>query len=389
MKIFELEKNTKRMLAEAKARIDHPEDIIFDDGIEGAQRALDAIKHASIDPTATTVKWDGTPAIIFGRDEGGFVFTDKSGFGAKKYDGMARSQNMFRDMIYNRKPEEPGRLDYAGHLAKLYPLLEKSVPKNFQGYIQGDVMWMNRPPVEKDDAGNENFIIKPLKVRYKIPTASALGDQISLSEAGVVVHSMFTSRDEEEPRAIESVASLGLTPPRRLVILSPEMQVEKTTVYPLANKLVGAVEQLIAKKGSAVKKFLDPYTIGSMKISNLGELFKGYLNYKAGQGDADLSNAAQGFIDWVNNLALSKLTANKQQNVIDHISQNESGYKSVWQIVNALVNLKMDLKGQLDNHPGSEVSADIRGERGHEGFVSDTPHGKIKLVNRPVFMKKV
>ena len=383
MKIFEIVTPKKRMLAEAKARIDHPEDILFDEGLDGAQRALDAIKHASTNATSTTVKWDGTPAIIFGRDEGGFVFTDKAGFGAKKYDGMARSATMFRDMIYNRKPDEPGRLDYAGHLAKLYPMLEKAVPKDFQGYIQGDVMWMNRPPVDEEG----NYVIKPLKIRYRIPKESALGEQISSSDAGVVVHSMFTSKEDEEPRAIDSVKSLGLTPPKKLVVLSPEMNVEQGTVYPLSIKLINAVESLIAKKGSAIKKFMDPYTMGSMKISNLGEVFKSYLNFKAGHGDADLSNAAQGFIDWVQSDA-SKLTANKQQNIIAHISENQNGYKAVWQLVNALVNLKMELKSQLDTHPGSDVSADIRGEPGHEGFVSDTPHGKIKLVNRPVFMKK-
>jgi hypothetical protein len=312
------------------------------------------------------------------------VFTDKAGFGAKKYDGMARSATMFRDMIYNRKPDEPGRLDYAGHLAKLYPMLEKAVPKNFQGYIQGDVMWMNRPPM--DETGN--YVIKPLKIRYRIPKESALGEQIGLSDAGIVVHSMFENREDEEPRAIESVGQLGLTPPKKLVILSPEMNVQQGTTYPLSDKAVGAVESLIAKKGSAIKKFLDPYTMGSMKISNLGEVFKSFLNFKAGHGDADLSNAPQGFIDWINSEA-SKLTANKQQNIIAHIGDNQPGYNSVWQLVSALVNLKMELKSQLDVHPGSDVQADIRGETGHEGFVSDTPHGKIKLVNRPVFMKKV
>lgn len=383
MKIFEIATPRKPMLAEAKARIDHPEDIIFDEGIEGARRALEAIKHASVTPSATTVKWDGTPAIIFGRDEGGFVFTDKAGFGAKKYDGMARNQTMFRDMIYNRKPDEPGRLDYAGHLAKLYPMLEKAVPRNFQGYIQGDVMWMNRPPI--DEAGN--YVIKPLKIRYRIPKESELGKQIRLSDAGIVVHSMFENREEEEPRAIPNVASLGLTPPTKLVVLSPEMRVQAGTMYPLNEKSIQAVENLLKKYGSSVTKFLDPYTIGSMKISNLGDVFKSYLNFKAGAGDADLSGAAQGFIDWVNSPA-SKLTANKQQNIIAHIDQNPNGYKAVWQLVGALVNLKMELKSQLDQYPGSEVQADIRDEPGHEGFVSDTPHGKIKLVNRPVFMKK-
>lgn len=383
MKIFEIAINGKRMLSEAKARIDHPEDIIFDEGIAGAQRALNAIVHAAGNPTSTTVKWDGTPAIIFGRDENGFVFTDKAGFGAKKYDGMARSQTMFRDMIYNRKPDEPGRLDYAGHLAKLYPMLEKAVPKNFKGYIQGDVMWMNRPPIDEEG----NYVFKPNKVRYRIPKDSKLGDEIKLSTAGVVVHSMFDSRTDDEPRAIESVKSLGLTPTSKLLILNPEMKVEQGTTHPLDDSYVQAVSAVLAK-GKSIEKFLDPYTIGTLKISNFGDLCKSFLNFKARKGDADLTGAAQEFINWINDPALSKLTENKRQNVIAHIEGNQPAYKAMWKLVNALVALKMHLKGHLDAHPGSDVITDINGETGHEGFVSDTPHGKIKFVNRPLFMKE-
>jgi hypothetical protein len=102
----------------------------------------------------------------------------------------------------------------------------------------------------------------------------------------------------------------------------------------------------------------------------------------------DLTGAAQEFINWVNDPALSKLTENKRQNVIAHIEGNQPAYKTMWKLVNALVALKMHMKGQLDSHPGSDVMADINGETGHEGFVSDTPHGKIKFVNRPLFMKE-
>ena len=64
------------------ARIDHAEDIIFDEGSRGAIRALEALKqmeqggHKNV-----TVKWDGSPALVFGRNEAGeFILTDKSGF---------------------------------------------------------------------------------------------------------------------------------------------------------------------------------------------------------------------------------------------------------------------------------------------------------------------
>ena len=75
------------------ARIDHAEDVIFFEGSKGAIRVLEAFKDlAAGDTQSTTIKWDGSPAVIFGRDDkGDFIFTDKSGFVAKGYDGKSKS----------------------------------------------------------------------------------------------------------------------------------------------------------------------------------------------------------------------------------------------------------------------------------------------------------
>jgi hypothetical protein len=380
MKIFEIATPRKKVLAEAKARIDHPEDLVFEEGASGATRALNAMVHASANPSATTVKWDGTPAIIFGRDENGFVLTDKAGFGAKKYDGMARSQKMFQDMIFNRKPDQPGRMEYSSQIAKLYPMLEQAVPVRFKGYIQGDIMWMSTPVVH--DGVIE---IQPLKVKYSVPATSDLGKKIRKSNAGIVVHSMFESRDEEEPRAIESVEALGLKQVPGLVVLSPQMQVE-ATAYPLPRKEIDLVKSLIAKSGPSIDKMLDNMTVGALKISNLSDIFKSFLNYKAGQGEHGLDGNE--FLTWLKN-PISKISASKQANVIEHLNNNKAGFEAIWKLANALISLKYALKSQMDLATGSHVTATIRDEPGHEGFVSDTPHGKIKLVNRPVFMKKV
>jgi hypothetical protein len=100
---------------------------------------------------------------------------------------------------------------------------------------------------------------------------------------------------------------------------------------------------------------------------------------------------AKEFIDWLKDPSRSKLTTNKIQNVLDHIGKNKGGFVAVFKIANMLVDLKYKLKDQLDSHAsqGAAVTASVREHPGHEGFVADTPHGKIKLVNRPVFMKKV
>lgn len=370
-------------LTEAKARIDHPEDLVFEEGADGAMRALNAIKHAAVDPKSNSVKWDGTPAIIFGRDEDGFIMTDKAGFGAKKYDGMARSAKMFRDMIYNRKPDEQGRLEYSTQIAKLYPMLEKLVPAKFRGFIQGDIMWMSKPEVH--DGAIE---IQPLKVKYTIDPSSDLGKKIKASNAGIVVHSYFTDRAEDEPRAMTPAEIEALKPSPGLVVLSPMMQV-KSAPFEMAQSDIQVIENEIEKSRAGINKLLDSFSVSALKISNLSDIFKSFLNYKAGIGEHGPSGKE--FLEWLKDPSRSKLTTNKIQNVLDHISKNKAGFTAVFKIANMLVELKYRLKDQLDAHAsqGAAVTASVREHPGHEGFVADTPHGKIKLVNRPVFMKKV
>lgn len=369
------------MLTEAKARIDHPEDLVFEEGSAGARRALEAIVHTAQNPSTATVKWDGTPAIIFGRDDQGFILTDKSGFGAKKYDGMARSSTMFRDMLYNRKPDEPGRLEYSTQLAKLFPMLEKMLPVKFRGFIQGDVMWMN--PLEEH---NGVFEIQPLKVKYTIDASSDLGKKIKKSQAGIVVHSYFSDKTEEEPRAMTPAEIESLKTSPGLMVLSPVMQV-RTEAFELPKADIEKVQQFIQSKGPAIDRLLDNMTVSSLKISNLPDIFKSFLNFKAYQGKDGF--VQQEFLNWLNSPD-SKLTANKLQNVMAHLEKNKAGFDAVFKLANALVNLKYLLKAQLDAHASqnNSVLATVKGQSGHEGFVADTPHGKIKLVNRPVFMKK-
>ena len=63
--------------------IEHLEDLVFRRGSRGVQDALSIVQAAANSPgSTTTVKWDGKPAVIFGRKPatGEFVLTDGSGF---------------------------------------------------------------------------------------------------------------------------------------------------------------------------------------------------------------------------------------------------------------------------------------------------------------------
>jgi len=59
-------------------RIEHPEDLILDLGAQGATQALNALAQLGKESTGLSIKWDGKPAVIFGRDDQGFYTNRQS-----------------------------------------------------------------------------------------------------------------------------------------------------------------------------------------------------------------------------------------------------------------------------------------------------------------------
>lgn len=380
------------MLVEARARIDHPEDIIFDEnGVDGARRALAALMHtADQHQTSATIKWDGSPAVIFGWiDNENFVLTDKAGIGAKKYEGRPTSADAVTAMIYNRKPDQQGRAEYAATFGPVYELLKQATPKSTRGrMIQGDMLWMSPADLQQTD---EEISFRPNKVNYHIDAGSDLGKRIKRSVAGIAIHGVYPSAVTAGEATAEPTPTtptdLKMKNVSGLIIFGPETNIGDEVTIRLPKERVAALKKMLdSPAAKQIDRFLDPFAIGALKIANLPDIFKSFLAWKAGQGQDGLKNAAQEFVDWVQSPA-SKLTASKQQNVLAHINQFRAAYQAIWKIASGLVEIKHAIKDQLDR-AAAAAGGGVTPKQGHEGFVSATPHGKIKLVNRPVFMKK-
>lgn len=392
MKINEVAIPRRRKLTEAKARIDHPEDIMFDEnGVEGAQRALSALTHAAeTHHETTTIKWDGSPAVIFGwLDRNTFIVTDKAGIGAKKYDGRPADASAVAAMIYNRKPDQPGRAEYAAHFGGLYDLLKRATPAKTAGKMfQGDMLWMKAQDLNIDE---ERVNFKPNKVEYHIDKNSELGKKITRSTAGIAVHGMYDSADDAASATAEPTPvapdAVGIKTVPGLVVFGPSTNLTQEHSVKLPTADIKKVQALINSSAAAqIDDMLDPFTIGTLKISNLPDVFKSFVNYKARSGQ-EITNGkavAKEFMTWLK--GPSGLSANKQANVEAHIKQFKNAFQTAWDIVAGITVIKHKIKDQIDAHVGADTSS-IQTGAGHEGFVSATLHGKIKLVNRPVFMK--
>ena len=222
--------------------IEHLEDLVFRRGTQGIRDALEIVKHATQQPSTVTAKWDGKPAVIFGRKPatGEFVLTDGSGFEAKGYDGLATSPQMMADIQSRRSGD---RTELIQLYATLFPVLEAALPPNFRGYVKGDLLYMQTPPVI---AGN--YVFRPNTVEYKIPAKSALGQRIGNSNIGIAIHSMYADQgDERQPLSgvrFNDVPGLMLEKPASPKQLQTETNAEKQ------------LKQLIKSQGKAIDVLL-------------------------------------------------------------------------------------------------------------------------------------
>lgn len=392
MKITEVVNRSGLLLNEAKSRIDHPEDIVFDEnGVAGAARALAAIEHAiSNHSTTTTIKWDGSPAVIFGwLDRDNFVVTDKAGIGAKKYNGKPTSADDLTAMIYSRKPDQPGRAEYAAKFGSVYELLKKITPKSTVGKLfQGDMLWMGPENLLVD---NNTVSFKPNKIKYSFDLGEDLGQRIKKSVAGIVVHGVYddvdTAADATGEPTPTTPAANKLLGNSKIIVFGPETQIPANKKIKKPKAEIESLRNLIKSPAAAeIDNMLDPYTIGTIKISNFPDLFKSFINAKARTGKEIDNNAPVEFVNWIKSTQ-SGLTANKQQNVLAHIQQYQRAFEAAWRITIGLSELKHSVKEQLDRL-AAQHSGGMKTAGGHEGYVAATPHGKIKFVNRPAFMKK-
>lgn len=346
---------TAQPIMEAGPRIEHLEDLVFEKGTAGIREALAIMAHAAEDTAGTTtVKWDGKPAIIWGRKPTGeFVLTDKSGFTAKGYDGLATSPQMLA-RIQNMRSGERGEL--IAIYAKLWPMLEAATPKNFKGYILGDLLYTTTPP---EIAGA--YVFQPNFIEYKIPAASKLGQAIGASEVGIAIHTRYDDPGAQ-PEAIKHV---NFAQHPGLLIIEPTVKDIKN-VKPNA-KLEKELGQLVRSHGTAINTLFNPAELRASGITDLPQLCKRYINSRI---HSNYDNLLPEFGPWLQ----KAVTPRKYNNIVEYLQSprsNIDGISAAFTAFLLLHEIKTDMLEQLD-----------RQQPGQEGWVVASPAGRAKLVNR-------
>ena len=209
MKLFEIKRQTPNfLLTESKnTHLEHLEDLVFNDGYDGAMSALDyveSLRQMLADGTGTTskltVKWDGSPAIICGVDpkDSRFFVGTKSVFSAEPK--LCKSTRDI-EKFYSDKPELAVKLQSAlQHLRKL----------GIGGVMQGDLMFTEGDVTTEEINGQSCYVFTPNTITYAVPVDSKLGARIANAKLGIVFHTSYEGNTLEDMKASFIVNVQGL-----------------------------------------------------------------------------------------------------------------------------------------------------------------------------------
>ncbi len=356
---------TKEVMTEDKGHLDHPEDLVFLQDVAGAKRAIDSMLATAKNPKAITIKWDGYPALIFGRGSNGkFAIMDKHMFNKK--DGSGRK-------IYS--PEDFARYDQArgverGGLnelvAEIWPGLEKEAKG--KGYYWGDLLF-SKPLKEKD--GMYSFRANPNGIVYTVDVDSEIGQLLSGKIAGIAVHQFLEPSAISTDQAQPLNGTIGqLSNTSDVAIVPSAMPI--TPVVKVDRGLVTKAQGALNKYATDIQKLMNT---APQARNTFNTLFTTYINSKIKTGNLD--NLLDGFMDYVEN---RPMTNSMKKKIADHLNANKKGIVGIFTVWIALYNLKMNIVEQLaKTAEQSPVKGYLQsGQQSQEGFVSQG----LKFVDR-------
>ena len=188
--------------------LEHLEDEILNKGLKGAGASIQLLDQLttmlsgdSFKPVNITVKWDGAPAVFFGKDP-----SDGQFFVAKK--------GIFNKNAKVYKTNADIDADTSGELADKLKTSLKYLSKLKTGnqVYQGDLMFTN--DVKSQSIDGEDFLtFQPNTILYAVQKDSDIGKEIASSGMGIVVHTVYSGKTFEDMTASFNVdvKSLGTT----------------------------------------------------------------------------------------------------------------------------------------------------------------------------------
>lgn len=365
-----------------------------DSGTEGFKHAFhtlqdvhDAIHGSATSPTKTTIKYDGSPSVIFGRHPatGKFFVASKSAFNKEP------KINYSHEDIEKNHGHAPGLVE---KLKAAFTHLQKTAPK--KGVFQGDIMYTKEHNWNgagsndvKEHGGKYHFT--PNTITYSQDKNSKEGKKIAKARIGVAVHTRYEGSDLENMRAHygfnvhDEDSGFNHHPDVHLLpthVVHPAQPPKSTRFQQHMKKAVeefeGATEEthnVVSGHRTNLKTYINSTVRTGAKRSIGG--YQAWLRSKH-QGEVEKLKSPAG-------------KAKRQQAMdqdLAHVQKNKAHFQRILNIHDHLENAKDELVHHLSalEHHGYEHS--IHGKPSKpEGFVAIRNNRPTKLVHRADFSR--
>lgn len=188
--IRETGKNINSVMAVKNLHLEHLEDEIINNGIDGGRASInflqslrEMMKGNSPKQVNMTVKWDGAPAIWAGKnpEDGRFFVAKKSLFNKEP-------------LFYTSEQEIKNASELSGDLEKKFLESYRFLSKLSWGdkILQGDLMFTESDKKSKKIGGVDYITFQPNTIMYAAMASSQLGQAIDQAKYGIVWHTTYT-----------------------------------------------------------------------------------------------------------------------------------------------------------------------------------------------------
>lgn len=363
--------------------ITHAEDRPLQKGSEGFGHAVGALQQAHEHiksgghSTALTMKYDGSPSLVFGHhpETGKFFVASKSAF------------NKNPKINYTNKDIEKNHGHAPGLVEKLKHALEhlpKVSPK--KGVYQGDVMFSGED--KKETKHGVSFT--PNTITYSAKGEE--GDRIRKAKFGVVVHQQYHGNDIASMKADASPDVHNFKQHEDVWHKSAEHDSSKINYsekdQEQFRKHIDSAQKIHDKMGQQMYRVTEPHR-------GEGGHLETYINQTVRTGEKPTAKGLQKHIQNKFVKAASKLKTPAAQSRketeakshVQHIEGNAEHYNNLLNMHHHLQQAKNVLVKNLEKNTGG-LEHHIDGKpTGPEGFVVNYGGEPTKLVNRAEFAR--
>ena len=367
----------KEPLAEAKQlgrAFNHLEDLVFFHGAEGAIEALEHLREMATEKGSQSIrmKWDGNPQIYWGRQEpnGPLVL---AGHNAWARGAMGTTPEEVADFIANQSgkattPEDKEkRQAFADEFASLHPLFDIATPKDFQGYVYADGLFLKTPEL-KD--GVYTFCPNPKsQTCYHVRAESELGKRIANANVMVVGHAFFPDfgMPDAQQKPINDFSQFNSNP--EIIVLGP---VYNQKPVKIDTSEIDKIERFAKANSKTINGFLQ--TVAG--LADLKNIIYTYVNQTAKAKQLDSLNDNH-FFNWLKN---SKVSRNKQLKINELNNQYKDALGTIFTLVKQIQNVKDNVIDQVEGPQGDIWDTNGEGRVRYAG--ADKQFGNVKLVPR-------